>query len=65
MRYLIDHPTALISKDEATLELGDILAKSNCSEALKLIEPLRDSHRTAVSKAALTAVGRISATCKA
>jgi predicted negative regulator of RcsB-dependent stress response len=65
VRYLIDHPTALISKEEATLELADILSKSNCSEALKLIEPLRDSHRTAVSKAALTAVGRISATCKA
>lgn len=63
MRYLMDHPTALISKEEATLELGDILAKSNCAEALKLIEPLRSS-RTSVSKVALSAVGRISATCK-
>jgi predicted negative regulator of RcsB-dependent stress response len=59
MRYLIDHPTALISKDEATLELGNILAKSKPAEALKLIEPLRDSHRTAISKAALTEVGLI------
>lgn len=64
MRYLVDHPTALVSKEQATLELGDILSKSNCKEALKLIEPLRSS-RTAISKIALTEVGRISATCKA
>jgi predicted negative regulator of RcsB-dependent stress response len=64
MRYLMDHPTALVSKEEATLELGDILAKSNCTEALKLIEPLRTA-RTTVSKVALSAVGRISAACKA
>jgi predicted negative regulator of RcsB-dependent stress response len=64
MRYLVDHPTALVSKEQATLELGDILSKSNCKEALKLIEPLRSS-RTAISKIALTEVGRITATCKA
>lgn len=64
LRYLMDHPTALVSKEEATLELGDILSKSNCAEALKLIEPLRSS-RTAVSKVALSEVGRISSTCKA
>ncbi len=63
MRYLIDHPTALISKEEATLELGDILAKSNPAEALKLIEPLRNS-RTAISKVALAEVGRINAAGK-
>jgi predicted negative regulator of RcsB-dependent stress response len=64
LRYLMDHPTDLVSKEEATLELGDILAKSDCKGALKLIEPLRNS-RTAVSKIALSAVGRINATCKA
>jgi predicted negative regulator of RcsB-dependent stress response len=63
LRYLIDHPTALVSKEEATLELGDILAKPNCKEALKLIEPLRTS-RTEISKIALAEVGRISGTCK-
>jgi predicted negative regulator of RcsB-dependent stress response len=64
MRYLIDHPTALISKEEATLELGNILAKSNCKEALKLVEPLRTS-RTEISKVALAEVGRISGSCRA
>jgi predicted negative regulator of RcsB-dependent stress response len=63
MRYQIDHPTALVSKEEATLELGDILAKSNCKEALKLVEPLRTS-RTEISKVALAEVGRISGSCR-
>lgn len=63
LRYLIDHPTALISKEEATLELGDVLATSNCAEALKLVEPLRTS-RTAISKAAIAEVGRLNGTCK-
>jgi predicted negative regulator of RcsB-dependent stress response len=64
LRYMMDHPSALVSKEQATLELGDILSKSNCTEALKLIEPLRNS-RTAISKVALNEVGRISSTCKA
>jgi predicted negative regulator of RcsB-dependent stress response len=64
LRYQMDHPTALISKEEATLELADVLSKTNCKEALKLIEPLRTS-RTEVSKVALSAAGRISATCPA
>jgi predicted negative regulator of RcsB-dependent stress response len=59
MRYQIDHPTALVSKDEATLELADILAPTNRDEALKLVGPLR-SARTAVSKVALSEYGRIS-----
>jgi predicted negative regulator of RcsB-dependent stress response len=64
LRYLMDHPTTLVSKEQATLELGDVLAKTNCKEALKLVEPLRSS-RSAISRAALNEVGRISATCKA
>jgi len=59
MRYQIDHPTALISKEEATLELGNILAKSNPAEALKLVQPLREFPRIAISKAALTEAGNI------
>jgi predicted negative regulator of RcsB-dependent stress response len=64
MQYAIDHPTALISKEEATLELGNILAKSNPAEALKLIGPLREFPRTAVSKAALSEAGGLIATGK-
>jgi len=59
MHYLIDHPTDLVSKEEATLELGDIIAQTNPSEAVKLIGPLRNSPRASVSKVALSEVGRI------
>ncbi len=58
LRYRIDHPTMLVSKEQATLELADILAPTNPAEALKLAEPLRNS-RTAISKVALSEVGRI------
>jgi predicted negative regulator of RcsB-dependent stress response len=71
LRYLIDHPTALVSKEEATLELGDILTKSNPAEALKLVQPLTTPKsnpgavsRTAISKVALAEVGRIIAAGK-
>jgi predicted negative regulator of RcsB-dependent stress response len=60
MRYLIDHPTSLVSSEEAKLQLGDILALTDPKAALALIEPLRNS-RTEISKVALTEVGRINA----
>jgi predicted negative regulator of RcsB-dependent stress response len=58
MRYLIDHPTALVSKDQASIELAEILAKSNPAEARKILDPLRTA-RTAVSRAAIDEMGRI------
>lgn len=64
LRYLMDHPTTLVSKEQATLELADVLSKTNCAEALKLIEPLKNS-RTSVSKVALNEASRIGSTCKA
>ena len=61
MRYLIDHPTALVSKEEATRELADILAPRNRDEALKPDRAPAGSltqHRR-VSKVALSEYGRI------
>lgn len=58
LRYVVDHPTALVSKEQATLELGELLAKSNPAEARKLLEPLRNA-RTAISRAAIDELGRI------
>jgi predicted negative regulator of RcsB-dependent stress response len=40
LRGLIDHPTMLVSKDQATLSLARHLAKTNPAEARKLLEPL-------------------------
>lgn len=58
LEYLIAHPTETISKEQATIELAEILAKSNPAEARKLVEPLRNS-RTAVSRTAIDVVGRL------
>jgi len=54
IQSVIDHPTVLVSKDEATLVLADLIENSDPKRAKKLIEPLRTSTRSAVSKAAIT-----------
>ena len=61
LRQLIDKPTLFVSKEEATLELAKLLAKSNPAEARKLVEPLSASPRNAVSRAAVSVLGTISA----
>ena len=59
IQSVIDHPTTLVSKEEATLSLGRLVAQSDPQRARKLIEPLRSSPRAAVSRAAITAIGEI------
>ena len=58
LRSLIDDPTIMVSKEEATLKLGQLLAKSNPAEARKILEPLRTS-RSAVSRAAINALSAL------
>lgn len=58
LRNLVEHPTILVSKEQATIALANLLAKKNPEEARKLLEPLR-SERSAVSRAALSALGQI------
>ena len=60
LRSLINDPTILVSKEQATIALGRILARKNPAEARKLLEPLR-SERGPVSRAAITALGEIPA----
>lgn len=60
LRSVIDDPTILVSKEQATIALAKILAKKNPAEARKLLEPLR-AERGPVSRAALTALGEMSA----
>jgi len=55
---LIASPTALISKEHATIEKAKLLMKSNPVEARKLLEPLRTS-RAAVSQAAIGLLSEI------
>jgi predicted negative regulator of RcsB-dependent stress response len=61
LRKLIDNPTVFVSKDQATLELAQLLAKSNPAEARKLVAPLSASPRNAVSRAAVAVLGQIPA----
>ncbi len=54
IQSVIDHPTVLVSKDAAILALADLIKTSDPQRARKLVEPLRTSTRSAVSKAAIT-----------
>lgn len=60
LRQLIDHPTILVSKEQAQIALGRMLARTKPDEARKLLEPLR-TERAAVSRVAINALSDISA----
>lgn len=64
LRDLMDHPTATVSKEQATIVLGQLLASTKPDEAHKLLDPLRTSTRGSVSRAAITAAGSIPTTGK-
>lgn len=59
LRQLMDKPTMFVSKEQATLDLAKLVAKKNPADARKLLEPLSASPRTAVSRAAVGALGAI------
>lgn len=54
IQSVIDHPTVMVSKETATLAMADLLRNSDIQRAKKLVEPLRTSTRSAVSRAAIT-----------
>ncbi|MGI8742619.1 MAG: tetratricopeptide repeat protein [Bryobacteraceae bacterium] len=59
IRSVIDKPTVFVSKEEATIALARLMGPAKPQEARKLLEPLRASERSAVSRAALTALSDI------
>jgi predicted negative regulator of RcsB-dependent stress response len=59
IQSVIDHPTVLVSKEEATIALGQLLEATDPQRARKILEPLRTSARPSVSKAAIDAVGQL------
>jgi predicted negative regulator of RcsB-dependent stress response len=59
IQSVIDHPTDLVSKDEATLALGQLLMASDPQRARRLIEPLRSSPRSSINKQAITAISEM------
>ena len=58
MQQVIDHPTAMVSKEEAQIQLAEMLARTDPAAARKILDPLRAS-RAAVSRAAITAYGSL------
>ena len=55
-RDLMAHPTALVSKEQATIELAKCIAPTKPADAKKLLDPLR-AQTGPVSQAALGALG--------
>jgi predicted negative regulator of RcsB-dependent stress response len=53
LRPLIDHPTDLVSRDEAAIALARGIAGTKPVEARKLLDPLRASRTSAVSQSAI------------
>jgi predicted negative regulator of RcsB-dependent stress response len=58
LRSLIEKPTAFVSKEEASIDLAEMIKSTNPDEARKLLGPLRVG-RTAVSKIAITQMSEI------
>ena len=58
LRDMMDHPTALISKEQATIALARGIARTKPAEARKLLEPL-GTQAGPVSQAAINAVSEI------
>jgi predicted negative regulator of RcsB-dependent stress response len=54
LRGLIDHPTILVSQEEATIALARGIGKTKPAEARKLLDPLRASRNSAISQAAVS-----------
>jgi predicted negative regulator of RcsB-dependent stress response len=58
LRPLIENPTIMVSKEQATIALAHLLSHTQVDQARKLLEPLR-TERSAVSRMALTALGEL------
>lgn len=58
LRELMEKPTILVSREQATIALARLIASSKPAEARKLLEPLR-TERSAVSRAALSALAEL------
>jgi predicted negative regulator of RcsB-dependent stress response len=59
LRDAMANPSATVSKEQAQLALGEMLSKSNSTEAHKLLDPLRTSARGTISRAAIVASSKI------
>lgn len=58
LRELIAKPTIMVSKEQATIELAHVLAKSNPQEARNLLDPLKTA-RAVVSRMAISSLSEL------
>ena len=56
LQSLIDHPTPLVSKEAATILLGELIEPKDPQRARKLLEPLRSNPRSSISRVAISAL---------
>ncbi|MBK5290117.1 MAG: tetratricopeptide repeat protein [Acidobacteriia bacterium] len=59
LRALVDSPTTLVSKEQATIALARVLAKSKPAEAKKLLDPLQKDKNPVIARNALAAYGEL------
>ena len=58
LKNLSEHPTALVSKEQALLELGSMVGKRNKAEGEKILSGLSNS-RAAVAQSVVSALGAL------
>ena len=58
LQYVVDHPTALVSKEQAQIEVAKVIAKRDPVAARKILEPLR-TERGAISQAAVQTLAQL------
>ena len=56
---LAKNPTLTVSKESATLNLAQVMGKTNPTDALKMLDPLRSSPRLPVRRVAMAEYGDI------
>ena len=60
IQSVLDHPTELVSKEAATIALARLIAPKDPARARKMLEPLRGSPRSGISREALNALDDMS-----
>jgi predicted negative regulator of RcsB-dependent stress response len=60
LQSIIDNPTVLVSKDQATMSLARLVARRDLAKAKALLEPLRQKS-PAISRSAVAVLGEITA----
>lgn len=61
LRALVANPTAMVSTEQATIALAQLISKKNPQEAMKMLEPLSKVARPAVARYASSLLGQIMA----